>query len=248
MSSTSSYEAPIDYIQQKGSQATVFSQSALMSSGKELWVLRIPDNVSAKDLDGLTIKNPQSTADGIVLQKAKINGRSYQIVTPRATNISAELKGMAELNVLVPDDEDEQDKLTLMPSGFVQTMSLIENIDIPLSTDLATEIAERVRPARAQPENMQLRFIPYGFYSADEYRQMAADKTPGAAKKRSAEDAAMDDQLQVASQDPTIGTSSAAVSDQETTKKQKKSKDKKDKKDKKEKREKKSKKSKESKE
>ncbi|KAJ1643260.1 hypothetical protein LPJ64_004943 [Coemansia asiatica] len=184
------YEAPVDYIRQRGHPATAFSQETIMDN-KELWVMRVPDNVSTKDLDGLTIKCPQSTASGIVLSEAKINSRSYQIITPRAADVSAEFRGMAELSVLVPDGDNE-DKLTLVPTRFSQTLALVENIEIPQSVDVAAAIAERVKPPRAQPDNMQLRFIPYGFYSADEYRMMiTADGQNGGESvtpKRAAED------------------------------------------------------------
>ncbi|KAJ1829672.1 hypothetical protein LPJ56_000191 [Coemansia sp. RSA 2599] len=225
------YEAPMDYVQQKGGAAAGFSQEATMAN-KELWVLRIPDDVSAKDLDGLTIKNPQSTGDGIVNAAIKINGRTYQMVTPKATDVSAEFRGTAELSVLLPDD-DEKNKLTLAATRFAQTMALVENIEFPESVELATRIAERVRPARAQPDNMTLRFIPYGFYSADEYRTMSGNgngndkgKSNALDRKRAASDAAADAEM------ADKGDSSADDGDAQEAAKHKKSK--KEKKDKKE--------------
>ncbi|KAJ1890885.1 hypothetical protein LPJ66_007227 [Kickxella alabastrina] len=167
------FDPPLDYVLQSGPSAAQFSREAIET--KELWLLRIPDNVSAEDLDGLTIKNPSTAPKGIVLDEAKISGTSYQIVTQKATNVCAEFKGMTELNLLVPDtDEDNDDEeaglLTLLPGRCVQMMALVEKIDIPDSVQHAKSIATKVKAAREQPENMQLRFIPYGFYSADEYR------------------------------------------------------------------------------
>ncbi|KAI7820714.1 hypothetical protein BX661DRAFT_69492 [Kickxella alabastrina] len=157
------FEPPLDYVLQSGPSAAQFSREAIET--KELWLLRIPDNVSAEDLDGLTIKNPSAAPKGIVLDEAKISGTSYQIVTQKATNVCAEFKGMTELNLLVPDtDEDNGDEeaglLTLLPGRCVQMMALVEKIDIPDSVQHAKSIATKVKAAREQPENMQLRFIP----------------------------------------------------------------------------------------
>ncbi|KAJ2723913.1 hypothetical protein GGI07_002291 [Coemansia sp. Benny D115] len=166
--SLASYTPPLDFVEKSGPIATAFSHDRL--ADKELWLLRIPDNVSARDLDGLTIKNPFSAPNGVALSETKIDGTPYQIVTPKASGICAEFKGMAELSLLMPD-EDDDGKLALVPNRCTQLMALVEKIDIPDSYELAKRIAVREKPAREQPENMQMKFIPYGFYSAEEYQK-----------------------------------------------------------------------------
>ncbi|KAJ2368366.1 hypothetical protein H4S02_010115 [Coemansia sp. RSA 2611] len=83
---------------------------------------------------------------------------------------------MAEMNVLLPDDDDDEDdediSLTLLPNRCTRLLSMVEKIDIPDSTAYAKQISVRERPLRQQPENMKLRFIPYGFYSAEDYTAM----------------------------------------------------------------------------
>ncbi|KAJ1719461.1 hypothetical protein LPJ53_005785 [Coemansia erecta] len=226
-----SYKPPSDFLLQKGPSVAGFDQPSIDS--KELWLIRIPDDVSASDLEGLKIKNPAGAFNGVALNDTKINGKRYEIVTSAATNVCAEFKGMGELNVLVPDGEDDgedQGQLTLVPTRCTQLMSMIEKVDIPDATEYATTILQREKPVRPQPENMKLRFLPFGFYSAEEYLKQANldSETPKTAettenkepkaKKRKTED---------------IAPSNAAMDVEETVdqvddpKKKKKSKDKK---------------------
>ncbi|KAJ2831706.1 hypothetical protein GGI24_001488 [Coemansia furcata] len=179
MSSKSThYEPPADFHRQKGVPAAHFMHSAIAKDGKELWLLRVPDNVSLKDLEGLKIKHPKSAVQGILAETTASSGpkATYQIISSEAASGSAEFKGMAELNVLLPDDDDEDDdedvSLTLLPNRCTRLLSMVEKIDIPDSTAYAKQISVRERPARQQPDNMKLRFIPYGFYSAEDYAAM----------------------------------------------------------------------------
>ncbi|KAJ2830815.1 hypothetical protein IWW50_000036 [Coemansia erecta] len=242
-----SYEAPYDFEQQKGSTAEKYNLSAI--EGKELWLLRVPDNVSLKSLEGLTIKHPKSAHNGVVGKIASEAGK-YKVISS-ANGSAGEFKAMAEMNLLVPDDDEDAEKslLTLLPGKCTEMLSVVEDIAIPDSVELAQEILARGPSARAQPENMKLQFIPYGFYSAEEYEALANGKqndiempddaalipsTPKKRKKAKTADTPGD---------------TMEVDSKETEKKPKKDKkpktDKKDKKEKKEKKEKKSKKSKE---
>ncbi|KAJ2184259.1 hypothetical protein EV181_004471, partial [Coemansia sp. RSA 532] len=163
----SNYEAPFDFEQQRGSVAEKYNLSAL--EGKELWMLRVPDNVSLKNLDNLTIKHPRSASNGVV-GKITSGSSKYKIVSS-ANGAASEFKAMAEMNLLVPDDDDEDKKLlTLLPGKCTELLSVVEDIEIPDSVALAEEILAREPYVRAQPENMKLQFIPYGFYSAEEYK------------------------------------------------------------------------------
>ncbi|KAJ2850890.1 hypothetical protein IWW36_001516 [Coemansia brasiliensis] len=174
MAGISPYEAPIDFEKQKGSTAKQFELSAI--EGKELWLLRIPDNVSLKELDGLTIKNPKRAQNGVV-GKLTSGSNSFQIIS--SVNGSAnEFKAMAEMNLLVPDDDDdEKSTLSLLPNRCTKMFSIVEDIEIPDSTKHAQEILDREPPLRAQPENMKMKFIPFGFYSAEEYMAIANGKS-----------------------------------------------------------------------
>ena len=51
----------------------------------------------------------------------------------------------------------------IAPKEFSQYLVLNEQVDIPDSTETAKEIQSRPPPQREQPENLQMRFKPYGF-------------------------------------------------------------------------------------
>ncbi|KAJ1938671.1 hypothetical protein FBU59_004368 [Linderina macrospora] len=72
---------------------------------------------------------------------------------------------------MVPDS-DESGNLTLLPNRPKHLVSLVETIEIPESFDAAQKIRNREHPAREQPENMKMQFVPFGFYSAEDYMQM----------------------------------------------------------------------------
>ncbi|KAJ1831084.1 hypothetical protein LPJ63_004526 [Coemansia sp. RSA 2711] len=175
MAGLNSYEAPADFEKLQGSAAEKFNLSAV--EDKELWLLRVPDNLSLKHLEGLTIKHPKSARNGVV-GNITAGSTSFQLIS--STNgLGGEFKAMAEMNMLVPDDvdDDTQSLLTLLPTRCTEMLSVVEQINIPDSTKLAQEILSQVPPARPQPENMKLRFIPYGFYSAEEYKALANGKS-----------------------------------------------------------------------
>ncbi|KAI8321235.1 hypothetical protein GQ54DRAFT_298123 [Martensiomyces pterosporus] len=167
MASAQKYTPPESFKAQAGSGVLGFDRSAV--DNKELWLLRIPDNIPTKHLEGLKIKHPRNAHNGILSEMA-VGDTTYQIVSSKA-HASAEFKGMEEMSVLVPDD-DEDSALTLLPNQCAQLLSVVEKIDIPESFDAAQELANREHPVRPQPEGMKLQFLPYGFYSAEEYTAM----------------------------------------------------------------------------
>ncbi|KAJ1719656.1 hypothetical protein LPJ61_006270, partial [Coemansia biformis] len=173
MTDLKSYAPPPGFEQRKGSAAEAFDLAAI--DGKELWLLRVPDNVSMKHLDGLKIKHPKAAHKG-VLGELKAGSATYQIVSP-AAGAAPEFKGMAEMSLLVPDADadDEKSMLTLLPGRCTELLSVAEKIDIPDATEYAHMISTRDPPTRPQPEDMKLRFIPYGFYSAEEYKVLDAN-------------------------------------------------------------------------
>ncbi|KAJ2778774.1 hypothetical protein H4R18_004397 [Coemansia javaensis] len=171
------YEPPEGFEQQKGSTAALFDAAAV--DGKELWLLRIPDNVSIKHLDGVQIKHPKGASDG-VLGEVAVAGATYQICSPAAGAAAAEFGGMREMRLLVPDSDDaDRAMLTLLPNGCKRLLSVTEKVDVPDATEYACAIAAREPAARPQLEDMKLRFIPYGFYSADEYKALGAGGDSG---------------------------------------------------------------------
>ncbi|KAJ2549698.1 hypothetical protein EV175_004346, partial [Coemansia sp. RSA 1933] len=173
MSASKKYTPPSDFELQTGGTAAGFDSDSLQDN--EIWLLRIPDNVSTKKLDGLQIKHPKA-AHRSVLAKTKIGSSSYELIAS-GSDVPADFKGMAEMSVLVPDT-DNDGMLTLLPNSCSRFLSLVEKFNLPDSTDYATAISTRNRPARPQPENMKMQFIPFGFYSAEEYDDMRHSGKP----------------------------------------------------------------------
>ncbi|KAJ2716859.1 hypothetical protein H4R19_000383 [Coemansia spiralis] len=230
MSNSTKYAAPAGFELRQGSAAGAFDLAAI--DGKELWLLRVPDNVSAKQLDGLKIKHPKSSHKG-VLGEITAGASTFQVLSPSAGAAAPEFKGMAEMSLLVPDADSGESMLTLLPARCTELLSLVEKIDIPDPTEYAQVIATRDPLERPQPDNMKLRFIPYGFYSADEYKALdtaaplpeaidtdAAEPTPKKRKKDKSKD--------LSSAGPDVDTKPG-----KKEKKDKKDKEKKDKKSKK---------------
>ncbi|KAJ2660537.1 hypothetical protein IWW48_002874 [Coemansia sp. RSA 1200] len=182
-SSSKKYTPPSDFELRSGTIASGFESELFQD--KELWLLRIPDNVDPKKLDGLQIKHPKiahakggKDSSGGVLGQATVNDLTYDLITSESSLQASEFNGMAEMNILVPDTDNEG-LLTLLPNGCSQLLSLVERFDIPDSVDYANEIVAREHfPPRPQPDNMKMKFIPYGFFSAEEYDAMKDRKAP----------------------------------------------------------------------
>ncbi|KAJ2520695.1 hypothetical protein H4217_001869 [Coemansia sp. RSA 1939] len=177
------YTPPSDFELRSGTIASGFESELFQD--KELWLLRIPDNVDPKKLDGLQIKHPKiahtkeggkDNSSGGVLGQATVNDLTYDLITSESSLQASEFNGMAEMNILVPDT-DNDGLLTLLPNGCSQLLSLVERFDIPDAVDYANEIVAREHfPPRPQPDNMKMKFIPYGFFSAEEYNAMKDKK------------------------------------------------------------------------
>ncbi|KAJ2807593.1 DNA-directed RNA polymerase I subunit, partial [Coemansia guatemalensis] len=97
ISSARTYEPPRDFVKQQGSTADAFALSAL--EDKELWLLRVPDNVSLSQLDGITIKLPSKAKNG-ELGELAVGSSVYNIISSTAGG-DAESREMAEMSLLV---------------------------------------------------------------------------------------------------------------------------------------------------
>ncbi|KAJ2792446.1 hypothetical protein H4R21_006167 [Coemansia helicoidea] len=227
MTSVTKYAPPAGFELRTGSVAGAFELSAI--DGKELWLLRVPDNVSAKQLDGLKIKHPKSSRNG-VLGEITAGASTFQVVSPAAGD-APEFKGMAEMSLLVPDGDESA--LTLLPARCTELLSLTEKIDIPDPTEYARVIATRDPPARPQPENMKLQFLPYGFYSAEEYKALDQGAPLAAGEDPAVAEPAPKKRKKDKSKDQSSATSDVDTKPGKSDKGDKAKKDKKDKKSKK---------------
>ncbi|KAG2191409.1 hypothetical protein INT46_000229 [Mucor plumbeus] len=160
---------------------SVFDKEIIDDDDKELWLIRIPDNLSEEDLASIKIKAPTTKATKKPLAKLEKDNDKYALYkVPTANNLKSEsddedlddenvdlgISGheMVSFDCLVPSREDNG-KLAFAPKKFDQFMILNQIVDIPDSIALAQSILDKPVYKRDQPEGLQMRFKPYGYYS-----------------------------------------------------------------------------------
>ncbi|KAI9474061.1 MAG: DNA-directed RNA polymerase I, subunit RPA34.5 [Benjaminiella poitrasii] len=187
-----------------------FDKEILLNDDKELWLIRIPDNMTEEDLANMKIKSPSEKATKKPLGKTEKNGDKYALYkVPTATDLKTESDEEAEDNVdigisgqemisldcLVPTRENNG-QLTFAPKKFSQYLILNQVVDIPDTTIMAQSILDKPVYKREQPEGLKMRFKPYGYYSGevttndDSIKAVAAeDETPKKRKRSEDNDA-----------------------------------------------------------
>ncbi|CAO3698804.1 hypothetical protein G6F70_004127 [Rhizopus microsporus] len=159
-----------------------FDKEILQDDDKELWLIRIPDNISEKDLEQLKLKVPTATTTSKLAKLEKDNSKyalykvptdnfsssgssssSNSIDDDKAQNdVGISGQEMLSFDCLVPSREDNVDK------PFEHCLILDEIVDIPDSTALAESIRDSPIYKREQPEGLKLRFLPTGYYSRED--------------------------------------------------------------------------------
>ncbi|KAI8640995.1 DNA-directed RNA polymerase I, subunit RPA34.5 [Parasitella parasitica] len=160
---------------------SVFDREAINDDDKELWLIRIPDNLSEEDLASVKIKTPTNKSMKKPLAKLEKDDDKYALYkVPTASNFKSESESgdesgdnvdlgisgheMISFDCLVPSREDGG-KLTFAPKKFDQFLILNQIVDIPDSIAFAQSILDKPVYKRDQPEGLQMRFKPYGYYS-----------------------------------------------------------------------------------
>ncbi|KAI9269201.1 DNA-directed RNA polymerase I, subunit RPA34.5 [Phascolomyces articulosus] len=167
-----SQTAPTGYTEFKQTSKTSFNTEKIHDNNdNELWLIRVPDNVSLDKLKGLEIKLPSSKKQSRK-PLAKLNDKNNEYALYRVPQANDE-KGdeqddedvgvsgqeMAGFTCLLPEDG----YLAYAPKEFSQYLILDEQVNVPDSLEIAKEISSRPPAKRDQPENLQMRFKPYGF-------------------------------------------------------------------------------------
>ena len=62
--------------------------------------------------------------------------------------------------------------ILLAPKEFSQYLILDEQVNVPDSIEIAKEISSRPPEKRDQPENLEMRFKPYGFDTGDYWKKI----------------------------------------------------------------------------
>ncbi|KAI8351804.1 DNA-directed RNA polymerase I, subunit RPA34.5 [Choanephora cucurbitarum] len=162
---------------------SAFDKETLLDDDNELWLIRIPDNLSESDLTHIKFKTPGEKATKKPLGKFEKEDDTYTLYkVPTAQHLKSEsdseelsddqldlgISGheMLSFHCLVPSRE-HNGQFVFAPKPFDQYLILNETVDIPDTTPLAHSILNTPVYKREQPEGLQMRFKPYGYYSEE---------------------------------------------------------------------------------
>ncbi|KAI7860232.1 DNA-directed RNA polymerase I, subunit RPA34.5 [Circinella umbellata] len=179
-----SQTAPTGYAEFKSTSKSTFNTEKINENNdKELWLIRVPENVPLDKLKGLEIKLPSAKKHSRK-PLAKMNHKDSEYAlyrVPQATDekenskdnddedeendddIGVSGQEMAGFTCLLPEEE----YLAYAPKEFSQYLILDEEVNVPDSIEIAKEISSRPPAKRDQPENLEMRFKPYGFDTGD---------------------------------------------------------------------------------
>ncbi|KAI8979461.1 DNA-directed RNA polymerase I, subunit RPA34.5 [Mycotypha africana] len=226
-----------------------FDKESVVDDDKELWLIRIPDNLTEEDVANMAIHLPADTTKAskkplCQFQKSSNKYALYTVPTedtasdmPKedeaASNEETQDLGisgheMLSFDCLLPSRE-ENGRFVFAPKTFDKYLILNQEVDIPDTTILAQSILEKPVYKREQPEGLKMRYKPYGYYSGEPIT--AADKmeTSDNEEPKSEETTEAGQKRQIDEEQPNDKAAKKAKKE----KKDKKDKKKKDKKEKK---------------
>ncbi|KAI7886537.1 hypothetical protein K492DRAFT_177326 [Lichtheimia hyalospora FSU 10163] len=133
------------------------------SDDKELWLIRVPSNVSVEQLSNMKIQVPSHKNQTKSLGKLNLGDEGsfglYQVPNEdQDTGISGQ--EMSGFTVMLPTKDG---KLRIASKEVKHKLILDEQVAIPDSTEVAKEILSRPVEPRPQPDGLKMRFKPYGF-------------------------------------------------------------------------------------
>ncbi|KAF7723557.1 hypothetical protein EC973_001846 [Apophysomyces ossiformis] len=156
---------PEGFVLSSSKYASEFDAEALSSGDKELWLIRVPENISPEDLVNMKIRTSSSKK---CLSKLKKDKESYALYrVPSAADEEETDSGISghEMNgfsCLLPSMK-KNGKLVFAPKAFERMLILDEEVEIPDSTATAEQIRDTPVTKREHPEGLKMRFKPYGF-------------------------------------------------------------------------------------
>ncbi|KAI9301279.1 DNA-directed RNA polymerase I, subunit RPA34.5 [Cunninghamella echinulata] len=225
-------------------QATVYDiENIENDDDKEIWLIRVPQQVEKKSLDSLSFKYPKTA--GKPLSKLLINEKDtftlYKV--PEGKDLEADVgisgQEMLGFNCLLPS-KNKQGKLVFAPKKISNYLILDEEVAIPDGTLLSESIRDTPITKREHPEGLKMRYKPYGYYTGQQNTkdeemdvQMKNDDEHDDDNKKEIKSDAIDDET--LKRKRTVGDDDDDNSNDQQEKKKKKKKEKKDKKDKKDK-------------
>ncbi|CAO3585123.1 unnamed protein product [Absidia cylindrospora] len=148
-------------------QETVFDYEAIKDDDdKELWLIRVPQEVSDSSLKSMKIK--LSKTPGKPVSRLHLDDKDqytmYRVPEGKSLDSDVGVSGqeMLGLSCLVPS-RDEEGKMVFAPKEISSYFILDEEVNIPDGTQLAESIRDTPVIKRQHPEGLKMRFKPYGF-------------------------------------------------------------------------------------
>ncbi|KAI8096932.1 DNA-directed RNA polymerase I, subunit RPA34.5 [Halteromyces radiatus] len=146
-------------------QSTIYDFEAINNDDdKELWLIRVPEEVSAESLTSMKIKLSKTPGKPVSKLELNDNEKFTMYRVPEGTSLASDVgvsgQEMFGFSCLVPSD---QGKMVFAPTRFTQCLILDEEVTIPDGTQLAESIRDSPVTKRQHPEGLKMRFKPYGF-------------------------------------------------------------------------------------
>ncbi|RUO96837.1 hypothetical protein BC936DRAFT_141384 [Jimgerdemannia flammicorona] len=170
MDEHSSYQPPRDFFLSSTKSKSVFDVEDLQDDDKELWLIRVPTELSIKDLEGLKLQVPDPTIPHTPLgnlRKGSSRFNVYRVIEDAlaANENGGDMRGMGGqemkgLRCLVPSVKKEG-KLCFAP--IAQHMTINQVVQLPDASSIAEEIRNKPVVKREHPAGLKMRFRPYGF-------------------------------------------------------------------------------------
>ncbi|KAF9318349.1 hypothetical protein BG003_011362 [Podila horticola] len=186
------YKPPSDFSLYKAKKHTTSTFDADETVNHELWLIRVPENVTNEDLASMKIELPskhakssETTVLGSLKKKeASAHSSSSTSTKYQLQTVSTESGFAGEMMALQPlvPDSSKGGRLVQAPLGIQQHLILVASPSIPSGEPLAEEILNRPIPKRAQPEGLKQRFQFAGSES-----QVPGEKIAKSGKKFAAE-------------------------------------------------------------
>ncbi|KAI8888401.1 hypothetical protein K501DRAFT_282868 [Backusella circina FSU 941] len=158
-----------------------FDNEKVLDDDKEIWLIRVPDNITEEDLASMKIKTPSDSSKKAIAKFEKESNK-YLLYNVPNTNFSyndgddeddaqeADVgvsgQEMFGFDCIVPSHSDNG-KSVRATKKIERCLILDEIVDVPDSTALAESIRDGPVYKREQPEGLQMRFKPFGYYSGE---------------------------------------------------------------------------------
>ncbi|KAM3589610.1 hypothetical protein VKS41_000468 [Umbelopsis sp. WA50703] len=184
---SSSFRPPDVFKLANSHHASSFDHDELNDDDKEIWLIRLPHNISPSELTGMKFKLPAERSPGKSLGKLTAHSSSYSLyrvpeqLEETDENILCGGQEMSGFRCLVPYMK-RKGKLGFAPKPIKHQLILDEKVEIPDPTEIGEQIKNTPWPIREQPEGMKMRFKPYGFDTGDSVS--AASAEPSKEKKK----------------------------------------------------------------